>query len=578
MPSRKIQIKIPAPGKLPRKKKNKARKSQGSTMVTVTAPAARSTKTVTKQAQMVTTANTLSVRHRELISLVSAANGGFPLQSFRINPGNTGLFPWLSNIAANYETYKFKGLRFLYVSQAPTTAPGSVRMVVDYDVLDASPNGVVQMSSMVGCVSSPLWAGTGGKLMHVSSASNLSKFKEYFVATTVPAGADAKTYDVGRMFLSIVSSSGAALPDIGELWVEYDVCFYTPQLQDTAGKVVSNTIVSAPTTVSSSAAFAPLATAISQVNSINDFASPGTVRNFKTLQHTAGIVNNLGNLFNVYQPSNLPPNVGTFVNALAAFGGTTSLSIDGSPSLFTMYLYPCILGYNGYNILTVVDDASALAPINTEVSSNGKMWNFQYLINPTDLQIALNPITGGPFDYSQLWWLPIVIGGQVGVVCNQLWLEFTSYEPAQLASLGDAITATHSAAVAEGATSGNFSLVITNEVSDGSNNFAGASIQFAGCQLKTRTGDKLTFNGFPAGYYYVYINSDDTDGTYTVTGDAGYVVSALSTVTNIGTAISIWSSVLSSGNDTNDLEFDVTGVAPGGTYTISMMSLPGIAP
>jgi len=58
----------------------------------------------------------INVRHREFVTDVPAANASiFSLFiNSPINPGNGALFPWLSQIAIRYESYRFKNLRFVY--------------------------------------------------------------------------------------------------------------------------------------------------------------------------------------------------------------------------------------------------------------------------------------------------------------------------------------------------------------------------------------------------------------------------------------------------------------------------------
>lgn len=49
------------------------------------------------------------------------------------------LFPWLSNIAINFDQYRFKRLTFHFKPAVPTITPGTVYLYIDPDVYDPQP-------------------------------------------------------------------------------------------------------------------------------------------------------------------------------------------------------------------------------------------------------------------------------------------------------------------------------------------------------------------------------------------------------------------------------------------------------
>jgi hypothetical protein len=143
-----------------------------------------------------------------------------------INPGNSQLFPWLSAIAMRYETYIFRGLRFIYEPQCSTTSPGTVAIVVDYDALDAPPQNKLQMMSYKGAVRSPPWFCSN----FTAASSDLQKAKEYYVTNTSQvAGGDARLYNVGNLFLAYEGPAGTTFA-AGELYVEYMIELRTPNM------------------------------------------------------------------------------------------------------------------------------------------------------------------------------------------------------------------------------------------------------------------------------------------------------------------------------------------------------------
>lgn len=178
-------------------------------------------------AKMTSNGNVTRVSHREFISDVSSASSGFSTVNFAINPGNSTAFPWLSAIAANYESYTFKKLSYRYVPLCPTSTQGRVTMAIDYDARDAIPTSKAVLSQYQGAIATPVWQ----QAVYVAQPLNLTKFakQRYVSGASTPASSDVKTYHLGQLILA-TSNTPAAATSLGELWVEYDVEFQTPQI------------------------------------------------------------------------------------------------------------------------------------------------------------------------------------------------------------------------------------------------------------------------------------------------------------------------------------------------------------
>jgi len=102
---------------------------------------------------------------------------------------------------------------------------GKYALAVDFDAADAAPTSKLDLLNFEGTVSLKAWE--DGR--YVCSPSNLSKMKSYYVRSGALANnLDIKTYDVGTFF--VATSGQAANTFIGELFIEYDVEFMTPQL------------------------------------------------------------------------------------------------------------------------------------------------------------------------------------------------------------------------------------------------------------------------------------------------------------------------------------------------------------
>jgi hypothetical protein len=75
------------------------------------------------------------IHHRELFTALTpqAANPAYVPQQWPINPGIPTVFPWLSNIAVNWEQYRFNKLVFHFLTRCPSSQVGSFMVAPDYD-------------------------------------------------------------------------------------------------------------------------------------------------------------------------------------------------------------------------------------------------------------------------------------------------------------------------------------------------------------------------------------------------------------------------------------------------------------
>jgi hypothetical protein len=193
---------------------------------TVSAPISKSARYSQRPPKINTTGRVVTVKHCEYIADIVASSSAFGVIPFSVNPGLNTTFPWLSAVAGNFESYKFKNLTFEYKPICPTTTAGKIILAMDYDAADAAPSSKLVMSSYESSVNCSVW----DQIAHDSTKLNLNKFGvQRFVRTgTVPANTDVKTYDIGKFYVG-TSNTPATPTTLGELYVHYDVELYTPQ-------------------------------------------------------------------------------------------------------------------------------------------------------------------------------------------------------------------------------------------------------------------------------------------------------------------------------------------------------------
>lgn len=167
--------------------------------------------------------NRIVVKHAEYFADVRR---GTQISSYAINPGNSTMFPWLCGIAKNYESYTFISLRFRYKTCCPALMPGSVALAVDYDANDPAPTTKQAMYSYHGLVNSPQWRDATLRC----EPANMNKVAKRFVVIdgSYDPNPDVRLTDVGNLLVGSFSES-AVDGQAGELWVEYEIEFHTPQ-------------------------------------------------------------------------------------------------------------------------------------------------------------------------------------------------------------------------------------------------------------------------------------------------------------------------------------------------------------
>lgn len=219
--------------KKPRSRKNKKQtssKSENNIRNIDIAPSSVSINTVTKRPRFRQGGNgQIIVRHREYVNEVTSGGGFFRAVQYKINPGLSESFPWLSQIANAYESYRFLRLSFSFVTERPTTDTGSVTLAMDYDAADTPPTSKSEALQMQGAVRSSVWSHCE---LHCDSKDLHKIEKELYTRSTpsLPANLDVKTYDVGQLFVCTDGLSAALNIPIGELWMDYEVALQTPQV------------------------------------------------------------------------------------------------------------------------------------------------------------------------------------------------------------------------------------------------------------------------------------------------------------------------------------------------------------
>jgi hypothetical protein len=163
---------------------------------------------------------------RELVGVVNG-NTSFGVTEYQINPGNSALFPWLSNIAENYEKYQIRRMHVQFVQTgsgfAAANVSGRVVLGCDYDVMSPAVASDAEAENKDPNV--PITPFENAEL--ILDPRLLNPEPKFLRGAFYPPGGDPKTYDGGKIFVAVSGTPNAN--QIGLLYVVYDVLLITPQ-------------------------------------------------------------------------------------------------------------------------------------------------------------------------------------------------------------------------------------------------------------------------------------------------------------------------------------------------------------
>jgi len=193
------------------------------------------------------------VSHREYLGEITGTTA-FTNTVYPINPGMSQTFPWLSQIAASYQQYKFHGLIFefrpLITDFVTSGAPGVICLTTNYDANKPSFVTRQEAENAEFATSTKPTMGLGHfiELDPKEVQNNL-----YNVRTGVPAaGTDLRFYDYGNTQFITQNNPNQVL---GELWVSYVVEFFKPTLSSSNDIVLAEGLKTSRSLCNSSSPF-----------------------------------------------------------------------------------------------------------------------------------------------------------------------------------------------------------------------------------------------------------------------------------------------------------------------------------
>lgn len=271
------------------------------------------------------------IRHREFIGDLNTSQA-FVNNSLPLNPGIQATFPWLAEVAANFEEWVPRGIVFEFkstssdavVSTNANAALGTVIMATEYNPYNGSFANKQQMENYE-------WAKSckpSQSMLHgVECSPKHNTQRSYFVRTqSVPTGQDIRLYDLGAFQIATVGmqSNGAAC---GELWISYEIELRKPRIQvGVAGDDDGNSNFDhiQVLTATNGTAITPAA----------PFGTSTTIPLYPTSQSTLGGMAAGGQVTAAsFAPQQLSPTKNNFAGGVAVLTGATQVADPGSQTL-----------------------------------------------------------------------------------------------------------------------------------------------------------------------------------------------------------------------------------------------------
>jgi len=178
------------------------------------------------------TGQKIVVRHKEFLGEIRSNQNFTVVASYSLNPGLSGTFPWLSRIAACYQTYSIKGMVFHYVPTSgmytgTTPALGSVMIQTSYRATDTPPSSKVELLN-------EYWSSEAvpsEAFCHpIECNPKENPFQvQYVRGIPLPSTENQLMYDLGTTHVA-VSGQVSSNVVLGDMWVTYEIELSKPVL------------------------------------------------------------------------------------------------------------------------------------------------------------------------------------------------------------------------------------------------------------------------------------------------------------------------------------------------------------
>lgn len=160
--------------------------------------------------------------------------GGLNIQALRLNPSSTSTFPWMSQIAPNFDKWQANGIIFEFTSMCSNfstdSALGSVICATEYDIMDPPYTSKTEMLTSAYSTQSRMDKNVIHGIECDPATLQHSIFYTHPDEIPIPAGASPRDYTLATFYIATVGGNIPVNTNIGSLWVHYDITFLEEEL------------------------------------------------------------------------------------------------------------------------------------------------------------------------------------------------------------------------------------------------------------------------------------------------------------------------------------------------------------
>jgi len=144
-----------------------------------------------------------------------------------LTPSNGQLCPWLVGLASNYQSYRWNSMTVRYKPRSATSSTGEVIIGTYMDITTLAPATYATAVGLDGVAVGSVWC-AGAKRVDVQTIQDR---KHYNTGVGYATAAEPTEWYSGILNVAVDGCSATAGTQIGELWIDYDITFITPQSQ-----------------------------------------------------------------------------------------------------------------------------------------------------------------------------------------------------------------------------------------------------------------------------------------------------------------------------------------------------------
>jgi len=177
------------------------------------------------------------VTHRELLKTFTGNSGEYTCLQIFVNPGLSSTYPWLASIAPAYQFYVINRITLEWSPSCPSSTTGKILLTEVQDVYDPPFGSMADQISYAKTQPDTIWTPAS-----CSMGRSKNYTKRFLVRTgtpSAPAGTsvDLHFYDPIQFMIGFERVTNEQYA--GEIYVNYDITFYTPVPAQIGGNVVS---------------------------------------------------------------------------------------------------------------------------------------------------------------------------------------------------------------------------------------------------------------------------------------------------------------------------------------------------